>query len=816
MNRLLFVKLYRDLMSTWGRTMMMVTAIAVSLVAFGTMLFAYALEQSNATSGYLSTNPASARITLHPEIQPEKYRDVIEAAEQEPGVIDASVRTVTSVKIPVEDGKTEPLQLYVAPADDPMDVARFEIEEGTWPPKEGEVLLERASLKSLGLKVGDKLKVLGFDGRSRELKIAGSVHDQSLALAGTEGGVGYATDKTLASFLGGPGLNQVVITVADAEGQTNPTMNRDAIVATAQKVANRVEAVSGAEVEEIAVPMPGEHPHQSVANSLLAGLLAFGILSLLLSSILIATMFNAMLTQQIPQIGVMKTIGADTGSVLKLYLAMALIIAVSATVIAFVPALVFGEAMAQMLLSGAMNIDVANLSVSWWVYLIYIASGILVPLVIALVPLVRAAQRTVRSALDHHGTIETQGRVLNRLFTALSKIRRADKMLLMAFRNLFRRRGRFILSLSLLATAGAIFIAGMSVMDGFRAIPSTVLDSNKWDAQVTLGSPAPAAKIAAATKDIPGVVSVEAWNMTETSLESPGKNTVTQTYPDQGHGKARLTAIPADTAMFTPPKIVEGRWLEPNETSSVVLPKSARNTLPLVKVGDRITLPIDDQKTTWQVVGIASELAGGSCPCVTMTGLEKATGASGANTVRIVTENHDKQSRTDVIKAVAAKLNQASIKTSGPQTIDRVMESTEGHSDLLVILILLISLVIGVVGLIGLNSMMSTSVIERTREFGVMKSIGAPASSVMRLVIFEGIFTAFISFLVAVIPALALTGVIGSNLGEMFFSAPIPFVTTWQTFAIWVAILIVGTTLATLAPAARASRLTVREAISYL
>ncbi|MBE0447572.1 MAG: FtsX-like permease family protein [Actinobacteria bacterium] len=106
--------------------------------------------------------------------------------------------------------------------------------------------------------------------------------------------------------------------------------------------------------------------------------------------------------------------------------------------------------------------------------------------------------------------------------------------------------------------------------------------------------------------------------------------------------------------------------------------------------------------------------------------------------------------------------------------------------------------------------------IERTREFGVMKAIGASASNVRRLVIFEGTFVAAVSFVVAAVPALMLTIVMGTGLGNLFFSVPIPFKVSTRAIAIWIVVLTLGTTLATLAPASRASRLTVREALTYL
>jgi len=108
---------------------------------------------------------------------------------------------------------------------------------------------------------------------------------------------------------------------------------------------------------------------------------------------------------------------------------------------------------------------------------------------------------------------------------------------------------------------------------------------------------------------------------------------------------------------------------------------------------------------------------------------------------------------------------------------------------------------------------MSTNVLERTREFGVMSAIGAPASTVRRLVVLEGIFIAVVSCVIAVIPALLLTAVM---IEYMPLPVNLPFQISVLGVVIWVVVVVLGAALATLAPAYRASRLTVREALTYL
>ncbi len=815
----LFIKLFRDIRTSWERMVMMVLAISVSLIVFSGMWYARTLVLSNTTSGYMSTNPASARITLEPGIMPGKTDVFIAAAKAEPGVIDATMRLVTNVKLQKESGGLKSLQLFVAAEDDPMRIATFKIEEGAgWPPSPNGILIERSTLVSLKLKVGDKVNIIGFDGEPTQLTVTGSVHDQSLALAGQTAGVGYIQANTLSLLGKPPALNQLVITVADRPGQEVPSRNRDTIIHTALSLADRLKATSDVTIKQVAVPTPYEHPHQAISYTLLSTLTVFGLLSLLLSSILIATMFNGLLTQQIPQIGIMKAIGARSSRILQLYVILVLLVSVVATALAFVPGLILGRAMAQAMLSSALNVDVASLSVPWWVLGTIILAGVFVPLVIALIPLVRASRRTVREALDERGVAEGQGRITTGFFGWLGRQRGVDRTLMLAFRNLFRRQARLFLSVGLLATAGSIFIGAFNVMAGFQALPYTIYNEQRWDVEIRLEEVKSSSELLAIVEKVPGVSRVETWNIISTSIQNVGEVDVTRTYPDQGHGSLSLSAIPPSTSMLIPPEITEGRWLSPDDTDAVVLPPSIRQSMPDVKVGDTVQLSVEDRLTitTWRVVGIASGM-GGSCPCVTQQDFARASGQQDqANVIRIITDQHDKDARLDIGQAVAQALTQAEIKHQEPRSIDAVVSTTEGHSVILVGVILLIASTIGIVGLIGLGSTMSTNVIERTRELGVMKAIGASGARVARLVVFEGIFIAVVSCVVAVIPAIVLTWAMGAGLGNLFLSTPIPFKLSVLGIVIWILVVVVGAALATLAPAMQASRLTVREALAYL
>ncbi|MGH2386433.1 MAG: ABC transporter permease, partial [Candidatus Limnocylindria bacterium] len=351
-----------------------------------------------------------------------------------------------------------------------------------------------------------------------------------------------------------------------------------------------------------------------------------------------------------------------------------------------------------------------------------------------------------------------------------------------------------------------------------EAVAEEAKGKRQWDVEVQLASPTPVDEATAMVEQVPEVSRVEGWAIVESGVAGPGEIPITRTYPDQGHGRVALTAVPADTTMLTPPKLLEGRWLEPQQTGAIVLNQiTLANTIPDIQAGDTVELSVNGQATTWRVVGIAEERSGSGGAYVTAAGLAEATGQPAqANTLRVATDNHDEQTRTAVAAAVDDRLTDAGVEVRSAASVSQQEAVTEGHLGPIVLVLLAVAVAMAVVGGIGLASTMSANIFERTREFGVMHAIGALPKAVRRIVVAEGVFLALASCVVAVIPTIGLTAFMGAGLGNKFMYAPLPFRISMLAVGIWIAVVILGAALATDTAASRASRLTVREALAYL
>jgi len=118
-----------------------------------------------------------------------------------------------------------------------------------------------------------------------------------------------------------------------------------------------------------------------------------------------------------------------------------------------------------------------------------------------------------------------------------------------------------------------------------------------------------------------------------------------------------------------------------------------------------------------------------------------------------------------------------------------------------------------VVGLLGLASALSVATAERTREFGVLRALGASRGLALRVVLAEGALIGLASWAGAVALALPLSAVVARVLASIAAQDLAPRLDP-TAVAVLLAALMAGAVAASLAPALRASRWTVRQSLA--
>jgi putative ABC transport system permease protein len=110
---------------------------------------------------------------------------------------------------------------------------------------------------------------------------------------------------------------------------------------------------------------------------------------------------------------------------------------------------------------------------------------------------------------------------------------------------------------------------------------------------------------------------------------------------------------------------------------------------------------------------------------------------------------------------------------------------------------------------------MSINVLERTREIGVMRAIGASDRAVLRIVMVEGVIIGLISWIIGGLVALPASQLLTNTVGRVLLQAAPSYIFSTSGAILWLVTVIVLSVLASFLPARGASRLTVREVLSY-
>lgn len=782
-------KTISDLKADAGRSILVVSALIIGLWGLGTILVSYRILSNDLNENYLQTTPVHAILTSK-----DFNRLDLKALRERPEVESAEFRDFAAVRIEVYPNEWIPCWVFGVDDFQQLRLARFFPQKGRHIPLPGTMLIERNGRLISNLDVGKSARIRSGS-RNLTIPVTGIIYDPGQAPATQDHFIyAYVDKNTFADITGDPINQRLILKIRSAETKQDVQAGIDSLL-------------NGLKPQEITVttvkiPKFNEHPHQWQLNTLLFLIGSIGFLAFLMGAVLVSQLMGAILSRQVRQIGILKAVGASRAAIFLIYLTMLLAFGIVSGAIAIPLSIATGYAYSNFV-ADILNFEILTAHLPAEIYVYLIAASLLLPALLSLPVLLRGTGISVKAALGDYGIRNDK-----KTRTILASIKSPfNSYLNMAVRNSLRKTRRFVISVLSLALGVAIFTTGFNVRQSLWNLLTSVRHAQQYDVQVVLTEQIPQKKAARLFGSLDNLKKMELWNGGRGELQSRMIHT------DAGIG---IIALPLNSTIIHP-EIVQGKWLQNNDLHGIVMNQQAQDLLNSPAVGQSMELSIKGQKTKVKLSGVIEEF---DKPKIYMADTlydSLANPERRFNSLMFISKNHSYNATIKMKKEIEKIIVSSDLKVMFVMSLAERVKVIFDHLNIILSSIIFLASMVLIVSAIGMSSATGITILERTREIGVMRAIGATPKTIYKLFITEGMVISTIGIALGVFLAWPF------SLGASFFfgklilgeGAVLKYAFSISGFVITLITTIVFSLTASRIPAGSAVKLATRKALAY-
>jgi putative ABC transport system permease protein len=555
---------------------------------------------------------------------------------------------------------------------------------------------------------------------------------------GSTTAVFYTSRATVASLAGVRGINALALRLTD----DTPAGASKAITAvraylTAQTGSDPITALP-------AIRAAGQWPGKSTFDHLMALLYIITILAFASALFLIAATMNTLIAEQATEIAILKTLGGRRRQIAAIILRTAAILGTAGAVLGTILGIVIACLLAHYFAETIIDVSV-GFGISIPVVAASLVLGPALAVAASLPAMRRGLRRPVAETLAGAGTIAFGSGRLDRLIARSSLLSGTSVpgSVRMGVRNALRQKRRSATAIAQVAVAAGLAIALLSLGQSITLVINQTFANLRFSIGVGLTSgsrpfTSQALAIAASTPGITGAQPVETSSV-------------------KHHGQV-YTAWGLSLHPFYAYRLSAGHWF-----TAADLRAAGQTAIPPVvlgpavaraahaRVGQTLTLDTAAGTTSVRVIGIdTGENNNGGTVYFPLPALKRLDGTAGeANSLWLTTANSAHAVIDRAAAAVASRLTTAGLRVSTVDIYVLQADFTATATAVLTIVQILGLLVVAVT-LMGLVSALSMAVIERTREIGILRCVGAGARHIRRVFSAEAVVLAAAGWVVAV------------------------------------------------------------------
>ena len=367
----------------------------------------------------------------------------------------------------------------------------------------------------------------------------------------------------------------------------------------------------------------------------------------------------------------------------------------------------------------------------------------------------------------------------------------------------------------MLVISGVTFLMVMGLSSSMRATLDAEFERREYDFIFYFDELMRIDRVGEAASRFENVQDEGMWLMLPATILHGGQRRL-----DAGMG-SQLQGVPVGHPMIRP-MIVQGRWLQPGDQRAVVM-NAGTGEDEGIRIGDKITLDLGDLgEEDWMVVGFyrTFTMFGSDfnfdviyAPQQAVFDASKKHGR--ANMLLVRTHDRDETAIDRTVDDLGDLLQRENMTVDMRETMPDSRRIIESGYDIVVSMILFLAVIMAVVGGIGLMGALSIGVIERTKEIGIMRAVGALSGTILVMFVLEGLIQGVLSWMVAVPLSLVVTPWMAATMGETIFNTQLVYQYNYSAVFIWLGIVIIISVLASIIPARRATQVNVRQSLTY-
>jgi len=447
-----------------------------------------------------------------------------------------------------------------------------------------------------------------------------------------------------------------------------------------------------------------------------------------------------------------------------------------------------------------LNFDILTTTLPHWVIGTLILVSNSLPLIFTVISLTKASRTNVREALTDYG-------VTQNVKTLAFKASFLPYAVTLAIRNSRRKSSRLLVTVLSMVLGVAIFSTGFNVRQSLSDLLTGFEDSLRYDVQLVLSDSILEEDALAPFINLGNIKQFETWAGGQGAIQSKVLSST------KGVG---VVALPWDTQLqkFD---VKQGRWLADSTAVEVVMNVKALELYDNAAIGETIELTVGGKEVVAQLVGVIDQLDLPKMYFDLTQHHRLFDNDLKVNTVLFEAVDDRYESVLELKRMIEQSIQSSDLEVLYVVSQAERVEIIYDHLNIILSCLIFLSLLVLIVSAIGMASATSINILERTREIGIMRAIGATPKDIYRIFVSEGMIISSLSIVFGLIVAWPLSKWAAIIFGNLMVGSDtaLDYAFSIQGFFITLVCTLLFGWLASRIPAGNAVKIPTYQTLSY-